>query len=84
MSTLHRIYGVSHGDYGFVFRAEDDAALEVLFDPERKYAEMTEIYRACLVAQPTSFKPVINLKTVKALGITIARSILLRADTVIE
>ncbi len=55
LSTLHRIYGVSHGDYGFVFRAEDDAALEVLFEPERKYAEMTEIYRACLVAKPTSF-----------------------------
>lgn len=55
LSSLHRIYGVSHGDYGFVFRAKDDRALEVLDSPERKYAEMTAIYAACVRAESTPF-----------------------------
>jgi hypothetical protein len=55
LSNLHRIYGVSHPDYRFVYRAEHDAVLEILASPETKYREMTDMYRACMVAGETDF-----------------------------
>ena len=36
------------------------------------------------VEEPTRFELVINLKTAKALGVTIPRSVLLQADQIVE
>jgi hypothetical protein len=55
LSALHRIYGVSRANYGFIFRAAEDGLLALFRDPEAKLRETTDIYRACLVATPTPF-----------------------------
>jgi hypothetical protein len=55
LSTLHRIYGVSRADYGFVFRAADDGLLDLFAHPEAKFREMTDIYGRCAAAGTTPF-----------------------------
>ena len=65
-------YGASLADYL--------GRLVLLVDKILKGAKPADIP----VEQPTLFELVVNLKTAKAPGITIPRSILLRADRVIE
>ena len=67
LSSLHRIYGVSLPDYGFIYKAEQDGLLSVLRSPEEKFAEMTDIYRACAVAEGTEFYEVISDLTERGL-----------------
>lgn len=55
LSNLHRIYSVSKPDFSFIFKPEDDVVFDLFAAPENKYREMADIYRACIVAEPTPF-----------------------------
>jgi putative ABC transport system substrate-binding protein len=65
--------------YGAVF-AEIQRHLAECVDKILRGAKPAEVP----VQQPTQFELVINLKTAKALGLTIPQSLLLRADEVIQ
>ncbi len=76
-----RDYVVSGGLVSYTYlRARNFERVAVFVDKIFKGANPAELP----VEQPTTFELVINLKTAKALGLTIPQSVLLRADEVIE
>ena len=89
LAVQHRLPGIC------LFRGYAEAGLLLTYGPNREdlnrraAAYTDKILKAARpadlpVAEPTKFELVINLKTAKALGLTIPPSLLLRADQVIE
>jgi putative ABC transport system substrate-binding protein len=83
LATIHNLRQFAEAgvliSYGASF-AEIHRRVAVYVDKLLKGANAAELS----VEQPTKFELVINLKTAKALGLTIPPSLLLRADQVIE
>jgi putative ABC transport system substrate-binding protein len=89
LAVQHRLPGIC------LFRGYAEAGLLLTYGPNREdlnrraAAYTDKILKGARpadlpVAEPTKFELVINLKTAKALGLTIPPSLLLRADQVIE
>ena len=87
--TTHRLPAIA------LFRSQAEAGLLITYGPSitdefrRAAAFVDKILRGAKpgdipVEQPTKFELVINLKTAKAIGLTIPQSLLLRADEVIQ
>jgi putative ABC transport system substrate-binding protein len=87
--TRHRLPAIA------LFRGQAEAGLLITYGPSitdefrRAATFVDKILRGAkpgdlAVEQPTKYELVINLKTAKALGITIPQSLLLRADDVIQ
>jgi putative ABC transport system substrate-binding protein len=79
--------------YGFSYSARDGGLLSYGADPvdiwRRAATYVNRILRGAKPAElpvqlPTKYEMVVNLRTAKALGLTVPQSILLRADEVIE
>ena len=80
----------------YLLRTQAEAGGLMLYGPNfpdlvraRRHLRRTAILKGATpadlaVQQPTKFQLVINLKTAKALGLTIPQSLLLRADEVIQ
>jgi putative ABC transport system substrate-binding protein len=85
-NNVPAVYGVSlHARHGGLISYGPDQV-----DPYRRAATYVDrILRGATPAElpvqlPTKFEMVVNLKTAKALSLTVPQSILLRADEVIE
>ena len=89
LAVQHRLPGIQ------LLRQYAEAGLLLTYGPKldetyrRTAAYIDKIFKGARpgdlpVAEPTQFELVINLKTAKALGLTIPQSLLQRADQVIE